>query len=275
MKLQQYLNLKPRHRDLYFYLLRTTWSRIFIIFLIIYIGINLVFAGLYYVTPESINKTSPSFMDSFFFSIQTLSTIGYGQLSPTGILTNIFVTAQAFIGMILTATLTGIIFARISKPYANFRYSKPIILSDFDGQKNLSFRIGNTRENDIVEAKISLSVLIDEYTKEGQKFRRVYDLKLHRNHSPFFRLTLSLFHKVDKDSPLYEYEKVQSNIRAFVVTVTGHDGVYSTTVYDRYVYHPEDIVLNKYFVDIMTEDEAGNLKINYDKFDNLKEALVN
>lgn len=143
-------------------------------------------------------------------------------------------------------------------------------MAKFDGEYCLSFRIGNTRENDLVDGKVHFAALINEQTFEGQSIRRVHDLKLRRSYTPFFKLTWSIFHPIDKDSPLINFENIKNHVSAFMVTVTGHDGTFSTTIYDRKFYEVNDIVKDHYFADIMESKTDGEIKINYSKFDEIK-----
>ena len=222
------------------------------------------------LVPNSITNGTNSFSDAFFFSVQTMSTIGYGTLAPNGIYSNLIVTFQAAYGLVGIAIVAGFVFAKISKPHAKILFSKQMIHSKFNGQYCLSFRIGNSRGNDIVEAKVNASALIDEKTTEGEHIRRVYDLKLKRHQTPFFKLTWNVYHPLDQESPLNGRDYNDGSLIAILVTVTGHDGTFSNTVYSRYNYLPEDIVKDKYFVDIMHEQDNGEMLIDYENFHELK-----
>ena len=259
-----------RGRDIYYYVIESSWSHIFIMFFSIYLISNFLFATLYYIIPDSIHSSGPiTFYDCFYFSVQTMATIGYGALSPQGHLSNILVTIEAAFGLIGVAITTGLIFAKISRPYAKIRFSQNAVINIFDGIGCLSFRIGNIRGNDIVEANVTLTALIDEKTQEGIHLRRMYDLKLQRSYSPFFNLTWNLFHPIDESSPLLQLNDIKSSLKAIAVTVVGHDGTFSTTVYGRHVYTAKDILRDKYFKGIMYITPNGHVSINYDDFDEL------
>lgn len=257
-------------RDIYFYVLEASWNRVFLFFFSLYLVSNLFFATLFYLIPQSlIGMDQVGFWDAFYFSVQTMSTIGYGTLAPQGHLANILVTIEAAFGLIGVAIITGLIFAKISRPVAKIRFSKNLVLSSFDGKPCLSFRMGNVRGNDIVEAKVNVSALIDEVTSEGHHFRRIYNLPLVRSFSPFFSLTWSLFHEIDEHSPLMNFQEVKKNLKAIAVTVTGHDGTFSTTVYGRHLYDSSAILEGKYFKDIMREKDLDKVSINYEDFDTI------
>ncbi len=261
---------KEHKKDIYYYLMLASWPKLFMIFFVFYLLSNLFFAGLYVIVPGSIqNNLDGSFLKAFFFSVQTMSTIGYGALSPAGVFGNIIVTIEAAFGLIGMAAATGLIFAKISRPHAKVLFSNNIVDSIFNGERCLSFRIGNARSNDISEARLSVTALMDEWSSEGHHMRRIVDLKLKRNISPFFRLSWSVFHPIDEDSPLKGDVLEGENLRAIIVTMTGHDETYSNTVYSRHNYLPKDIVKDRYFEDIMSNTSEGKLVINFDKFHEL------
>lgn len=261
-------------KDIYYYVIESSWGHIFLVFFSIYLISNIFFATLYYLIPNSISSQAViTFTDCFYFSVQTMSTIGYGVLAPQGHISNIIVTIEAAFGLIGVAIITGLLFAKISRPYAKIRFSKFAVINKFDDIKCLSFRMGNMRGNDIVEANVTLTALIDEKTREGVHLRRMYDLKLQRSYSPFFKLTWNLFHPIDEESPLFQLiqqnDKVSTSIKAIAVNVVGHDGTFSTTVYGRHIYTPQEIKTGKYFKGIMYIGSDEQISINYDDFDEL------
>ena len=175
---------KDLKRDIYYLIIEASWIPLIIVLFIIYLITNTGVALLYLAVPDSIANAAPgSFLDAFFFSVQTISTIGFGQLYPANLWANIIVTIEANTGLIGMALVTGIVFAKFSKPRAKIVFSKPIIMSKFDGQDRLAFRIGNGRGNDIVEGKISVALLIDTITREGAHMRQTIDLPLVRQHT--------------------------------------------------------------------------------------------
>ncbi len=194
--------------DVFYYFMETSWSKLLGLLFVFYLSSNLFFGALYHFLPGAIGgKEQILFSDAFFFSVQTMSTIGYGALHPESFLANILVTVEAGFGIILMASITGLIFAKLSKPHAKIRFTKKAVIATFDGETCLSFRMGNIRGNDIVEAKVTVSALIDEVTLEGRKIRKVYDLPLRRSHTPFFKLTWSIFHPLNEFSPIQNFPK--------------------------------------------------------------------
>ncbi len=257
-------------KDIYFFFIEASWKKTFFILFLAYLLSNLVFAGIYTLIPNSIStENQQTFLDGFFFSIQTMSTIGYGTLSPQGFLANIIVTIESVFGLIGVAVFTGIVFSKIARPHAKILFSDNVLISTFNGERCLSFRIGNVRGNDIVQARITVSALIDEETSEGEKIRRIYDLKLKRNFTPFFNLSWTIFHVIEENSAFNESILNDGSLRAIAITITGHDGTYSNTIYARKTYYPKDIIKDKYFVDILHDTENG-LKIDYENFHTFK-----
>ena len=181
------------HKDLYFILMQGTWLQLIVFIILAYLISNLFFASLYVQWPYAISEQRVvSFWDAFFFSIQTMSTIGYGLLHPSSLTSNIIVSIESAYGMIATAGITGVVFAKLSKPNAKILFSRNILDTVVNGHRVLCFRMGNIRGNDIVDARLNLSALIEEKTTEGQEIARIYDLKLQRDRSPFFRLSWTI-----------------------------------------------------------------------------------
>ena len=277
-KLKRSINLEPVRKglpnsfkkDLYFYFVEASWLQLSIALFFIYILGNVFFAGLYLMSPDSITNSTNTFAESFFFSIQTMTTIGYGALSPEGMYSNLIVTVEAAFGLIGVALITGLAFAKISRPNAKILFSKIMIHTKINGKKSISFRISNTRGNDIVEATMTLSALVDEVTLEGENIRRVIDLNLVRSKTPFFKLTWLVTHVIDQESPLFGLNLEPGTVPIIIASFTGHDGTYSNTVYAQHNYYPEDIIEDRYFADIMHNLPDGRMLIDYDKFDSLK-----
>jgi inward rectifier potassium channel len=261
-------------KDLYFYFVESSWYQLFIALFFVYILSNVLFAGLYLMSPDSIINATNTFSEAFFFSIQTMSTIGYGTLAPSGFYANMIVTIEAAFGIVSVACVTGLIFAKISKPNAKILFSRNIINSPMNGKNSISFRVSNARGNDIVEASISLSALVDEVSIEGSHITRIKDLKLIRSKSPFFKLSWLVTHIIDEESPLFGIDLSSGKIITIIASLTGHDGVYSNTIYAQKNYNYNDIVKDMYFEDIMFQMPDGRVLIDYDKFNDLKNILT-
>ena len=260
--------------DLYFFLMQGTWGKLFAMILVSFIVVNLIFAALFMLQPGSIAEARPfSFADAFFFSVQTMTTIGYGTMTPITTYGHVLVTIEAFIGLLGVALFTGVMFAKASRPTASIIFSKPLVLSKRHGKDVIIFRVGNARGNDVIDANMDLTVLIDDISPEGDHLRRIHDLKLSRNRSPFFTLSWTAFHEIDENSPLkdVDWENPYKSFVIITATLKGHDGTYGQTIYTRHTYSPKDILHNHRFVDIISQLPDGRLMIDYHKFHDTEE----
>ncbi|HUK65911.1 MAG TPA: ion channel [Anaeromyxobacteraceae bacterium] len=254
------LDKDPLH-DLYHTLLTMPWRSFFGVVLAGYLVVNSLFALGYLALGDAILNARPgSFLDCFFFSVQTLATIGYGQMAPRTLGANILMSLEALLGILGLAITTGLVFARFSRPTARVLFSRVAVVSRYDGVPSLMFRMANAREKQIVEARLRLALLRNERTLEGEPVRRLYDLKLRRSEQPLFALTWTAVHAIDEDSPLYGLTPsgLKESLSDLVVSLTGVDEGLAQTIYARYVYRAEDVRFAARFVDILraTEDRS-------------------
>ncbi len=262
------LPTRPMH-DLYHWLLTSTWKRFFLLVLAAYLGANTVFAGCYLALGDAIEEARPgSFADAFFFSIQTMATIGYGKMAPRGLGANLLVTLEALVGLLGLALVTGLVFAKFSRPTARVLFSRVAVVSVFDGVPSLLVRMANERGNQIVEAQVHLVLLRTERTTEGEELRRVYDLHLRRSRSPFFALTWTAIHPITPESPLHgeTSESLRSKEVDLVVSLTGFDEALSQTVHARHGYTTDEVLFGRRFADVLTWLPDGRRAIDYRKF---------
>ncbi|MEL6180028.1 MAG: low temperature requirement protein A, partial [Myxococcota bacterium] len=256
-------------RDLYFYFMEGGWARLLVSLLLVYLLVNLIFAALYLVEPGAIsNARFGSFLDAFFFSVQTLSTIGYGSMSPTSDYANTLVTLEAIVGALGVAMATGLMFAKASRPKASVLFSNVCVMNHYEGEPCLMFRVGNARGNEVVEASMRLTALKDEISPEGHRLRKLYDLALRRDTSPLFVLSWVLIHPIDEDSPLYglDADTVEDHVVALIATMTGFDATYAHTTHARKFYYPEQFRWGHRFVDVISNLDDGRFLIDYNAF---------
>lgn len=256
--------------DLYHVFLVAKWRRVIAAFILVYVAANCLFAGLYLLVEGSITNAKPgSFADAFFFSVQTMSTIGYGNMSPHGTYANVLVTAEAIIGIMAVAMATGIMFAKFARPTARVMFSRHAVIDRWmDGQPALMFRMANARSNQITEAAIHLTLIRNEKLPDGRTFRRFHDLKLVRDLSPIFALTWTVIHVLDEDSPLsgLTFDELEDIRAELLVTLSGVDQTFSQRVHARHSYVPTDVVWNARFADILGTNERGGRVIDYGRF---------
>jgi inward rectifier potassium channel len=214
------------------------------------------------------NAKPGSFLDPFFFSIQTIATIGYGQLVPRTVLANILVAIEAIFGLLGFGIVAGLAYAKFSRPTARVLFSRVAVITQRDGQLSLMFRMGNERGNRIVDAQVHLSMLRDETTLEGEPIRRVYDLDLVRDRNANFQNSWTAVHPITEKSPLHGAtpEKLTSANPQIVVSLTGLDETFSQTVYARHTYTCDNILSGHRFVDVLSVTPDGIPQIDYTRF---------
>ena len=255
--------------DFYHHLLTIPPWMLFAILVIAYVAFNLVFGALFWLQPGSIaNTPSGSFADAFFFSVQTMATIGYGDMHPATLFANLLVTVEVLLGMTGLAIATGLVFARFSRPTARVMFSKVAVVTPHDGVPSLMFRAANRRRNQILEAQVSMMLLRDEVSGEGVEMRRFHDMSVARPRTPMFALTWTVIHPIDEKSPLFG-ESRESLLRAqaqLVISINGIDETFAQTIHARHTYDAADIHWQRRFADILTRAEDGHRRIDYRRF---------
>jgi len=246
--------------DAYHFMRTATWTRIVILFGALFGLLNLVFALLYWST-GAIDHTH-GFVDHYWFSVQTIATIGYGGMTPTSTFANVLVTVESFFGIGFTALATGVVFARFATPSARVIFSTVATIHEHDGKRRLMFRLANARATAIVEATVHVYLTRDETLPGGERMRRIHDLEIVRNVQPIFALSWTVFHDLDERSPLHGLTPENLNDASFniVITFQGIDDRLASTVHTRWNYNPEDLVFDRQFSDIIKRDPATDVR---------------
>jgi inward rectifier potassium channel len=260
-----------RLSDLYHFLLTESWPTLLAGIVLIFVAINSVFAIIYMIDRGVENARLGSFGDAFFFSVQTMATIGYGKMSPDTIIANIMVSVEALIGLIGLAMVTGLVFAKFSRPTARVRFSRVAIVSNRDGIPSLQFRMANMRANRIVDVSARVVFARQERTLEGEEMRRFYDLKLQRDRNSIFIYSWTAIHPITEESPIngVTKEAMEAARAEIIVSVTGLDETFAQTVHARYSYRARDLLWGRRFVDILERGPDGVLSIDYTHFDDV------
>jgi inward rectifier potassium channel len=256
-------------RDPYHLMLTIPWLGFMGLVSIAYILINVVFALLFLLGGDCITGAKPGdFWDAFFFSVQTLASIGYGVMSPGTFYAHVIVTIESIASLLAIAVVTGLAFARFSKPTARIVFSNVAVVDRFNGVPTLMFRAANKRHNQIVEAQVNVSLLRDEKSLEGTFLRRFYELKLTRHRTPSFTLTWNVMHPIDEDSPLYgQTPESLAKMRAqLVVSLSGTDETVAYTIHARHIFAPQEILWNHRFTDMVYKSPNGDRYIDYTNF---------
>ncbi len=261
-------------RDPYYLMLTVPWQGFFIIVLALYGIANASFATLYLLGGEGtiLNAQTGSFADAFFFSVQTSASIGYGVLSPGTLYANVLVSIEAVLSLIGIAVLTGLAYARFSRPTAQVLFSRVAVITPFEGTPTLMFRAANERRNQVSEAQMRVYLTQDEYI-DGRMMRRIYDLSLLRDHNPSFLLTWTALHAIDQSSPLYglSHADLIRTGATLLVSLSGIDQTVVQAIHARHTYYATDLVWNRRFKDILRELEGGDRYIEFADFHEIEE----
>jgi inward rectifier potassium channel len=257
--------------DLYHVLMSASWFKLLALITTSFVVINLIFGSAFFLAGnqalEGIENSGGGFgqwLECVFFSVQTFATIGYGKLSPGTLPAHIIVTLEALIGLLSVAMMTGMIFARFSRPTARVVFSDKILISELDSQLSLIFRMANARLNQIVEAKVRVVLLKNETTLEGLNFREFYELKLERSISPLFSMSWTVIHPIDSESPLHGLteEEAKKSDMELMVTLTGTDETFLQSVYARMGYSTDDLVWGAHFADMLKRTDEGRIHVD-------------
>lgn len=250
-------------KDSFQYLVTLDWSSFLVLVFISFILLNSFFACLYVgIGVENIRGVNPAlgeWLTGFFFSVQTLTTIGYGHLAPKGLLMNLAVSFEALIGLLSFALATGVMYARFSRPTARVVFSKTILIAPYKDGKSLQFRFANIRGNVLMDARVKMLLTFTEHKGDNRK-RQFYQLDLETDNITFFPLTWTVVHPIEHDSPLYgmSMEDLIKYETEILISFRAFDDAYSETIYSRYSYTYDEIEMDKKFVPAFKIEKSGN-----------------
>lgn len=256
--------------DFYHHALTAPWSTFFYGSLLVYVGINLLFALLYMADSDGISGTHPhSFADFFFFSVQTLSTVGYGGMIPISRTANLIATVEVLGGMMINALATGLIFARFSRPRARVMFSDKALILRENNQLHLDIRIANCRRSPILSVDVEFALARLIRTPAGRVVRQFDPLTLQQAHVPVLRFACTPTHVIDEDSPLYGMTEADLSAQEaeIIVSLTGTDEASGQTVFARSAYGFDRMLYNHRFVDIINAGPDGRITVDYTRFD--------
>ncbi len=255
-------------RDFHHRFLRAPWWLALSLIVLISLALNAIYAALY-VLEGGIKHARPgSFSDAFYFSVQTMGTIGYGDMYPMSRAANWLVVSEAVTSLILTALATGLIFSKFSQVQARVVFTKTITVSPMDGVPTMMFRLGNERGNQIVEALLHVVMIRTIHTLEGMTFYRQFDLSLVRERTQAFTRSWTAMHTITKDSPLFGVTEEQMNAEEieFVVSVVGTDDTSLQPVHAQHHYGHADVLWGARHADILSEEKSGTITLDLRKF---------
>lgn len=255
--------------DLYHRAVTTRWPAFFGSLAAFFVVLNTVFAALYACGTAPIANQSPAgFLGMFFFSVETLATVGYGDMHPQTVYAHAIATLEIFVGMSSVALATGLIFVRFSHPRARIIFSRHAVVRQINGQPTLMVRAANARQNVIVEANAKLRFMFHESTPEGYWLWRILDLDLVRDQHPIFMLGWNLMHVIDESSPLFGQtpESLAAREASLMIIIEGADEATTQTMRARHSWPHDAIRWRHRFVDLLSDDENGVTHIDYAKF---------
>jgi inward rectifier potassium channel len=253
-----------------------TWPQLFATFAGFFLAFDALFGLAYYFVPGCIaNLNPPGFAGAFFLSVETLATVGYGDMHPQTVYGHSVAMIEIFVGLMSLALITGLMFARFSRPRARFLFSKSMVVRPIDGQRTLILRAANLRLNVIQDASARLYMMRNEVTQEGFRIRRVVDLPLVRSTQPSFALGWTIMHVLDESSPLAceTPESLRGSDAVFVVNMSGTDESTGQMLTASADYANSDVHWNATFRDVLMEDADGALHIDYTNFDAVEPFL--
>ncbi|MEY2169533.1 MULTISPECIES: ion channel [unclassified Rhodanobacter] len=255
--------------DIYHHALTVRWPVFFLTAGAAFLLLNAIFASLYLLGEHPIANQFPrGFGGAFFFSVETLATVGYGDMHPQTLYAHCVATLEIFTGMACIAVTTGLIFARFSRPRARMTFASNPVVRTVDGRQTLMIRAANMRQNLISEAYAQLHMIRLETSPEGLKLRKIHDLKLVRDRHPIFILSWLLMHVIDESSPLYgvSAEAMEQTQTLFLLTIEGIDETTSQSMLARHQWRHDDLRWNHRYADLVTDDGHGLNIIDYGVF---------
>jgi inward rectifier potassium channel len=254
--------------DVYHHLLRAPWWADLLAVAALFLFLNFLFALAYAVVGGIAGARDGSIADGFFFSVQTMGTIGYGVMNPVSAAAETLVTAEVIVGVSLVALSSGILFAKFSVPRARMQFSEVATISPFDGVPMLMFRVGNERATQVLEATVRVVVLRTEVTAEGVTYYRMRDLRLERDRSPALARSWTVMHKLDETSPLHGAtpKSLERDEVELILTVVGIDETSAQSLFARHRYLSDEIVWGVRHADMLSERPDGRTQLDMTQF---------
>ncbi|HMD58699.1 MAG TPA: ion channel [Steroidobacteraceae bacterium] len=243
-------------RDAYHLILGMGWLGFLSILVVSYTIVNLLFAVGFWLSPGAVANTPRGYLDLLFFSIETLSTVGYGTMYPVTIFGHVLASLEIFVGLLILALTTGLVFARFSRPTARIQFSNVMVIAPFNAVPTLMMRAANERHNLILEATVNMTMIYQKRTLEGEIFRHQHDLALVRHRSAAFTLSWTVMHKITESSPLYgkSTKDLEDAQMIIAVSISGMDDTLEQLVHARTQYDADQILFDRRFVDIIAVD---------------------
>lgn len=254
--------------DPYHLAVTLSWPQFLGAMMALYLCVNVIFALLYLAVPGALSVAArPHFMDAFFFSFETLATVGYGEIYPGSLYGHLVSSAEIMCGLAFTAILTGLTFARFARPRARFVFADALVITMHEGHPTLMLRVANGRATAMGETRAKLNVLLSGVSREGKNFRTAHELVLSRSHLPVLPLAWTLMHPINERSPLFgmDGDAVRAADARIFVTLQSHDPVLAAEVHDVRAYRPDQVQVGMHYVDAITDLPDGTPELDLGK----------
>ncbi|MBP2833912.1 ion transporter [Aquimarina sp. U1-2] len=270
----KHVNRPSSVSESYEYLISISWSKFFLWVLLGYISINVVFATVYLcIGISGITKSTGNFFgdfwNAFFFSAQTITTVGYGKMAPKGMLLGVISSFEALIGLLSFSFVTGLLYGRFSKPKANIQFSESIILRKFKEVDCIMFRLMSRSTNIMIRPRIEATLSLTQQGEDKKYVNNFYNLKLERNSITYLPTTWTVVHAIDESSPLYDFDRQElSQLHGeILLLITYYDESFTQEVHQAHSYILKNIQHDKEFVEAFYFDEDGYTILDHDKLD--------
>jgi inward rectifier potassium channel len=252
--------------------LRAPWPLAVASLVAAYLALNAVFAAGYLAVGGVVNARPGSLRDAFYFSVQTMGTIGYGAMYPAGEAANVLVVIESITGLLVTALATGLVFAKFGRTTARVEFIDRAPIHPYDGVPTLALRVGNGRSNQIVDAHFRVVLTRTERTREGHVHYRMYDLALVRDQTTALARTYTVMHRIEAGSPLFGYtpERLREDEGEISVTVYGLDDTTLQPVHATRTYLDSEVVWGARPADVLHFDDDGTMVVDLRRFHTLE-----
>ncbi len=253
-------------RDLFHFCMMVSWPALIALMASVFVVLNLLFALLFHAVPGSVaNLNPPNLLGAFFFSVETIATVGYGDMHPGSVYGHVISSLEIFCGIVSVAVMTGVMFARFSRPRALVQFAEVCVITPVDGKQVLMIRAANSRQNIVMETTAQLRLVRQTRTGEDFMLRRVDDLKLVRSDYPIFIFGWNLMHIIDESSPLAgeTAESLASSQAMINLTLSGTDETTGQVLMARHHYDAEVIRFNYCYREMLTRTPDGVDHLDY------------
>lgn len=268
-----------RSYELYHKLISMSWTKFLLLVVSGYVLVNILFAFIYlgigieHLTGIEKSSLLHNFGEAFFFSSQSITTVGYGRIAPLGASASAVAAVESMIGLLGFALVTGLLYGRFSRPQAKILYSNNAIVAPYKNSTGFMFRIANKRDNLLIEAEAQLLVAL-KIEKDG-KFSRVFKpLSLELNKINFFNLSWTVVHPINEESPLYGItsEDLKESDAEFIILIKAFDDTFSQTVYSRSSYKYDEVIFDVKYVPMISYEKGIN-KLHLNKISEVEKVV--